>query len=425
MSLDPGEPQDKLRGSYRGRRRPTPTRTIEPGERIGSLEVVAAPGHTPGQVALLDTRDRTLYCADAYSTLGGVATTAKPYWRFPLPAWRPGTSRPRSRPPRRCARSTQRGSPRATARWSRRRAPRWTARSRAGPDRGTPRAGPRGRWSTRRSAIADADGLEAVTLARVAAALGVRSPSLYNHVDGRDGLIRAIAARATRELADRAAPRRHRPRGRRRGRRRARAQRAYARAHPGRYAATVAAPAPGDTEHEAAAATPSTSSAPFSRGWARGRRRDPRRPRAAQRGPRLRHARGERRVRARRRPRRVVRATWWRRLGASGVALVDAGDARLATWWSAASPARRRARAGGGRSARAPRRSRLVVQLAPVEQRRERREQRLAGVGQLVLHARRDPRVDVPEDQAVALELAQRRREHAARDAVDLRAAAR
>ena len=103
-------------------------------------------------------------------------------------------------------------------------------------------------------AIADEDGLEAVTLARVAAALGVRSPSLYNHVEGRDGLIRGVAARATGELAT--------------GLRRAAtgragvdaiaavaaAQRDYALAHPGRYAATVAAPAPGDVEHEAAAA---------------------------------------------------------------------------------------------------------------------------------------------------------------------------
>ena len=85
MSLDPDEPHDKLRGDYRGAAT-RPTRTLEPGERIGSLEVVAAPGHTPGQVAFLDTRDRTLYCADTYSTLGGVATTAKPNWRFPLPA---------------------------------------------------------------------------------------------------------------------------------------------------------------------------------------------------------------------------------------------------------------------------------------------------------------------------------------------------
>jgi glyoxylase-like metal-dependent hydrolase (beta-lactamase superfamily II) len=86
MTLDPGEPEDKLRGDYRGART-RPTRTLAPGDRVGSLEVVAAPGHTPGQVAFLDTRDRTLYCADAYSTLGGVATCAKANWRFPLPAF--------------------------------------------------------------------------------------------------------------------------------------------------------------------------------------------------------------------------------------------------------------------------------------------------------------------------------------------------
>ena len=85
MTLDPGEEQGKLRGSYPGAAT-RPTRTIAPGERVGSLEVIAAPGHTPGQLAFLDTRDRTLYCADAFATLGGVATTAKRSWRFPLPA---------------------------------------------------------------------------------------------------------------------------------------------------------------------------------------------------------------------------------------------------------------------------------------------------------------------------------------------------
>jgi AcrR family transcriptional regulator len=103
-------------------------------------------------------------------------------------------------------------------------------------------------------AIADEDGLEAVTLARVAAALGVRSPSLYNHVDGRDGLIRGIAARATRELA--VALRRAATgcSGLEAVEAVAQVQRDYARAHPGRYAATVGAPTPGDAEHEAAAA---------------------------------------------------------------------------------------------------------------------------------------------------------------------------
>ena len=83
LSLRPGEPEDKPRGGYPGAK--GPARTFAPGERVGSLEVIAAPGHTPGQVALLDVRDRTLYCADAYTTLGGVAVPAKPYWRFPIP----------------------------------------------------------------------------------------------------------------------------------------------------------------------------------------------------------------------------------------------------------------------------------------------------------------------------------------------------
>jgi glyoxylase-like metal-dependent hydrolase (beta-lactamase superfamily II) len=83
-SLDPGEPVDKVRGGYPGAK-VEPTRTLQPGDRIGALEAYAAPGHTPGQLAYLDTRDGTLFCADAYSTLGGVATSAKANWRFPLP----------------------------------------------------------------------------------------------------------------------------------------------------------------------------------------------------------------------------------------------------------------------------------------------------------------------------------------------------
>src|SRR3954449_2813671 len=83
-TMDPGEPRDKLRGSYPGAAT-APTRTLQAGDRLGSLEVIAAPGHTPGHVAFLDTRDRTLLCGDAYSTLGGVATTARINPRFPLP----------------------------------------------------------------------------------------------------------------------------------------------------------------------------------------------------------------------------------------------------------------------------------------------------------------------------------------------------
>ena len=84
MSLDPGEPEDKLRGGYPGAET-EPSQLLEPGDMVGSLQAVAAPGHTPGQLAFVDTRDGTLFCADAYSTLGGVATSAKPNPRFPLP----------------------------------------------------------------------------------------------------------------------------------------------------------------------------------------------------------------------------------------------------------------------------------------------------------------------------------------------------
>jgi glyoxylase-like metal-dependent hydrolase (beta-lactamase superfamily II) len=83
MTLDPGEPRDKLRGSWPGIET-KPTRTVTPGEHVGSLEVIASPGHTPGHVSFLDTRDRTLYTGDAYSALGGVATAAKGHFWFLL-----------------------------------------------------------------------------------------------------------------------------------------------------------------------------------------------------------------------------------------------------------------------------------------------------------------------------------------------------
>jgi glyoxylase-like metal-dependent hydrolase (beta-lactamase superfamily II) len=54
------------------------------GERIGSLEVVPSPGHTPGHVAFLDTRDQTLIAGDVFTAYGKVSVTTHFYWRFPL-----------------------------------------------------------------------------------------------------------------------------------------------------------------------------------------------------------------------------------------------------------------------------------------------------------------------------------------------------
>ncbi len=83
-SLDAGEPQSKIKGIL-PRVKTTPTRTFAHGDMVGSLQVVGAPGHTPGHVAFLDPRDHTLYCGDAYTTVGGVvATTSAFNWRFPF-----------------------------------------------------------------------------------------------------------------------------------------------------------------------------------------------------------------------------------------------------------------------------------------------------------------------------------------------------
>jgi AcrR family transcriptional regulator len=50
--------------------------------------------------------------------------------------------------------------------------------------------------------LADAEGLQALTLAALAARLGVRAPSLYAHVAGLEDLRERLAARAAAELAD-------------------------------------------------------------------------------------------------------------------------------------------------------------------------------------------------------------------------------
>ncbi len=51
-------------------------------------------------------------------------------------------------------------------------------------------------------ALIDQDGLDALTLTAVAHNLGVRTPSLYNHVAGLDDLRERMAAKALSDLAD-------------------------------------------------------------------------------------------------------------------------------------------------------------------------------------------------------------------------------
>jgi glyoxylase-like metal-dependent hydrolase (beta-lactamase superfamily II) len=85
MTLLPGEPVDKLRGGY-VTINSVPDRTVSDDEMIGSLRVVDALGHTPGQIALLDTRDDTLIAADAYQTQFRTAVSGTMVLLFPFPA---------------------------------------------------------------------------------------------------------------------------------------------------------------------------------------------------------------------------------------------------------------------------------------------------------------------------------------------------
>jgi glyoxylase-like metal-dependent hydrolase (beta-lactamase superfamily II) len=77
--------EGKLPGSWPKLRTPPGVRLVA-GDRVGSLEVVASPGHTPGHVAYLDTRDGTLIAGDVYTTYGNAAVSNHFYWRFPFAA---------------------------------------------------------------------------------------------------------------------------------------------------------------------------------------------------------------------------------------------------------------------------------------------------------------------------------------------------
>lgn len=85
MTLEPGETQAKLRGGF-PHVTTRPNQLLRDGDMIGSLQAIAAPGHTPGHMAFFDTRDGSLIAGDAFQVLGGVAVAGVMRPLFPLPA---------------------------------------------------------------------------------------------------------------------------------------------------------------------------------------------------------------------------------------------------------------------------------------------------------------------------------------------------
>ena len=91
LSLEQNEPAGRklLSRTYIRHLRP-PHRTVVGGDRIGSLEVIDTPGHTPGHICLRDVRDGTLFAGDAYLAIAGVFVCTQFRWQYPFP-WLYGT----------------------------------------------------------------------------------------------------------------------------------------------------------------------------------------------------------------------------------------------------------------------------------------------------------------------------------------------
>ncbi len=100
--------------------------------------------------------------------------------------------------------------------------------------------------------IADSEGLDRLTLTRVADELGVRQPALYRHVDGYDDLLRSLSLRGREILAQRLADAAVGLSGDDSVAAVGHAWRQMVRDHPGIYAATDRYPCAGDAELEAA-----------------------------------------------------------------------------------------------------------------------------------------------------------------------------
>jgi len=101
--------------------------------------------------------------------------------------------------------------------------------------------------------LVDEEGIERLTLGHLAERLGIRTPSLYNHVAGLSGLKHDLMLYCMRDLLDRVRLATIGKSGAEAIIALAGAYRTYAKQTPGRYALTLQAPPPGDQEAQAAA----------------------------------------------------------------------------------------------------------------------------------------------------------------------------
>ena len=86
-SLLPGEPESPIKGGVPKNVKTQPDRLLVEGDHVGSLRVVHTPGHTPGSISLLDSRNQFLIAGDAFQTRGGIAVSGTFKALFPFPAF--------------------------------------------------------------------------------------------------------------------------------------------------------------------------------------------------------------------------------------------------------------------------------------------------------------------------------------------------
>ncbi|RHW34711.1 MBL fold metallo-hydrolase [Lysinibacillus yapensis] len=86
-SLDENEPQTPIKGGVPKNLNVVADRLLKEGDKIGSLEAVETPGHTPGSISLLDRNTGALIVGDAFQTQGKVAVCGQLVISFPFPAF--------------------------------------------------------------------------------------------------------------------------------------------------------------------------------------------------------------------------------------------------------------------------------------------------------------------------------------------------
>jgi len=85
-SLDAGEPNLPIVGGVPKKLKTRADVLLKDGDMIQSLMAIEIPGHTPGSMAYLDTRNNSIIVGDAMQTRGGLAVAGVIKVTFPFPA---------------------------------------------------------------------------------------------------------------------------------------------------------------------------------------------------------------------------------------------------------------------------------------------------------------------------------------------------